>query len=81
MRLAYTAAALRALEKAPAQVRKAFYKQAAFLIQDLTHPSLHAKKYSEAKDVWQARVTRGWRFYFKIIGNVYLIEGITPHPK
>jgi mRNA-degrading endonuclease RelE of RelBE toxin-antitoxin system len=81
MKLDYTKTALRALDKAPAPIRKAFYKQAGFLLQDLHHPSLHAKKYSESEDKWQARVTRAWRFYFKIIGDTYLIEGIRPHPR
>ena len=44
---------------------------AAFLLRDLHHPSLRAKKYDEARDLWQARVTKGWRFYFKIVGDVY----------
>jgi mRNA-degrading endonuclease RelE of RelBE toxin-antitoxin system len=61
MKLAYTPNALGALDKLPAPIRKAFYKQAAFLAGDLHHPSLHAKKYSEAEDKWQARVNRGWR--------------------
>jgi mRNA interferase RelE/StbE len=47
-------------------VRKAFAKQLGFLLNNLAHPSLHAKKYNEAKDIWQARVNRNWRFYFVI---------------
>jgi len=42
---------------------------------------LHAKKYSESLDIWQGRVTRGWRFYFKIEGDEYVILSIIPHPK
>jgi mRNA-degrading endonuclease RelE of RelBE toxin-antitoxin system len=81
MRLDYTKTALQALQHVPARIRKAFYKQAGFLLQNLHHPSLHAKKYSESEDKWQARVTKDWRFYFKIIDNTYVIEDITPHPK
>ena len=81
MRLQYTKTALQALQRIPASVRKAFYKQAAFLLQDLHHPSLRAKKYSEAQDKWQARVNKSWRFYFKIVDNTYVIEDVTPHPK
>ena len=81
MRLEYTKTALAALAEAPAPIRKAFYKQAGFLLQDLHHPSLHAKKYGGLEDTWQARVTLSWRFYFKIIGDTYLIQGIKPHPK
>ncbi|MBZ5624087.1 MAG: hypothetical protein LAQ69_36115 [Acidobacteriia bacterium] len=66
---------------APAGVRKAFFKQVKFLERDLHHPSLHAKKYDEARDLWQARVNRDWRFYFHIIGDTYLIRDIIPHPK
>jgi mRNA-degrading endonuclease RelE of RelBE toxin-antitoxin system len=74
MKLAYTNTALDALQDIPAAIRKAFYKQVGFLLGDLHHPSLHAKKYSETKDKWQARVNKSRRFYFKIVGDTYLIE-------
>jgi len=51
------------------------------LLANLRHPSLHAKKYDESRDLWQARVTGSWRFYFKIIGQVYRLEEIKAHPK
>jgi hypothetical protein len=44
-------------------------------------PPLHAKKYSDALDVWQARVTRDWRFYFRIESDEYVILSVIPHPK
>jgi mRNA interferase RelE/StbE len=65
----------------PAVIRKAFGKQLRFLLANPSHPSLRAKKYSEALDIWQARVTRDWRFYFKIDGDEYVILSIIPHPK
>jgi hypothetical protein len=42
---------------------------------------LRAKKYDEAADLWRARVTRSWRFYFKIHADEYVIVSIIPHPK
>ena len=81
MELFYTERFLKSLEDAPGQVRKAFYKQAEFLIQNLRHPSLRAKKYDEANDVWQARVNRNWRFYFTIQEDTYYLIDIIPHPK
>jgi mRNA interferase RelE/StbE len=81
MKLDYTKTALGTLETLPAAIRKAFYKQAGFLVENLHHPSLRAKKYDEAEDKWQARVNRSWRFYFKIVGDTYIIQDITPHPK
>ncbi|HEY3444394.1 MAG TPA: hypothetical protein VGK29_26825 [Paludibaculum sp.] len=67
--------------EAPADVRKAFKKQLGLLLANLRHPSLHAKKYSEAQDIWQARINRSWRFYFTIQGDAYEIITIIPHPK
>jgi mRNA interferase RelE/StbE len=66
---------------APLSVQRAFDKQARLLAASLSHPSLRAKKYDEANDIWQARVNRDWRFYFQIEGGTYVIIRITPHPK
>lgn len=70
-----------ALKTAPPGVRRAFYKQIRFLQASLHHPSLRAKKYDEGNDIWQARVTRDWRFYFVIEGDKYIVLSIIPHPK
>ena len=72
---------LEMLADAPLKVREAFFKQARFLEQNLRHPSLHAKKYDEASDVWQARVTGNWRFYFTIEADEYQLQVIKKHPK
>jgi mRNA interferase RelE/StbE len=81
MKLDYTKSALGTLSSLPVRIRKAFSKQTGLLLQNLHHPSLRAKKYSEAEDLWQARVSKGWRFYFKIVGDSYVIVKIIPHPK
>jgi mRNA interferase RelE/StbE len=47
----------------------------------LRHPALRAKKYDEARNIWQARVNRDWRFYFIMTADTYLILNLTPHPK
>ena len=73
--------AIEALATAPLPVQKAFIKQMNFLARDLRHPGLHAKKYDEADDRWQARVTGDWRFYFRIVDDTYHILDIIPHPK
>lgn len=66
---------------APPEVQRAFTKQLAYLLRDLRHPSLHAKKYDQPRDIWQARVTGSWRFYFRIEGDAYVLETIRPHAK
>ena len=66
---------------APIAIQRAFDQKLTFLLQNLRHPSLRAKKYDEGSDIWQARVTRGWRFYFRITGDTYDLIDITAHPK
>jgi mRNA-degrading endonuclease RelE of RelBE toxin-antitoxin system len=72
---------IESLEDAPESVQRAFAKQLRFLIDNILHPSLHAKKYDESKDIWQARVNKNWRFYFTIADNTYRIEKVIQHPK
>lgn len=68
-------------QAAPAGIQKAFDKQVRLLAQNLRHPSLRAKKYRPELGIWQARVTRDWRFYFQIQQDRYIILTITRHPK
>jgi len=71
----------RSFKKFPRAVHKAFRKQVKYLLGDIRHPSLRAKKYDEARDIWQARVTSDVRFYFRIEGNTYHLLNIRKHLK
>jgi mRNA-degrading endonuclease RelE of RelBE toxin-antitoxin system len=81
MKIDYLPGARRALEDAPGEVQKAFFKQLRFLESNLQHPSLRAKKYDESQDLWQARINRSWRFYFVIKDDTYIVIDVIPHPK
>ena len=81
MRLSYTERFRKSYTSAPANIQRAFDRRVAFLVRNLRHPSLRAKKYDESQDIWQARVNGGWRFYFKIEGDIYILIDMIPHPK
>ena len=81
MKLLFSAKALRDYQNSPERVQQAADKQLNFLLKNLKHSSLRAKKYDESKDVWQARITKDWRFYFQIRKDVYRIIMIIKHPK
>lgn len=81
MKVVLSEQVIESLKYAPPNVRRAFGKQLRFLVDNLLHPSLHAKKYDESKDLWQARVNKNWRFYFTIADDTYRIEKVIPHPK
>jgi hypothetical protein len=71
----------RSFAAAPTAIQQAFLSKAGLLLRDLRHPSLHAKKYDEARDIWQARITRAWRFYFTIEADTYVLLDMAEHPK
>lgn len=81
MKVVLSDRAIESLSDAPPNVRRAFEKQLRFLVSNLLHPSLHAKKYDESKNLWQARVNQNWRFYFIITNDTYCIEDVIAHPK
>ncbi len=52
MRLRFTERADKDYAGLPVNIRKEFAKQLEFLLANLRHPSLQAKKFSEANDIW-----------------------------
>ena len=64
---------------APPAIQRAFEKQLRLLLENRRHPSLRAKKYDEARGVWQGRVTRSWRFYFTIAADTYTLLTMHEH--
>ncbi len=81
MKLFYTPTFKTHFKKFPINIQRKFAKQTDFLVEDLRHPSLHAKKYNEEKGIWQARVDRSIRFYFLIQDDMYILLDIKHHPK
>jgi mRNA-degrading endonuclease RelE of RelBE toxin-antitoxin system len=66
----------------PHNLQKKTRKQFSYLLQDYRHPSLNAKKYHEASsELWQARIDKGYRFYFFVKNPHYIVVSIINHPK
>ena len=76
-----TAAFKSDLNTFPDSVKRKLAKQTDYLVANIRHPSLRAKKYDESRNVWQARVDRDIRFYFRIEGDRYVLLTIKKHPK
>lgn len=70
---------LEKLEGFPLPIQKKFRKQLEFLISNIRHPSLHAKKYEESTGTWQVRVDKSVRFYFLIEKDTYILLDIKYH--
>jgi hypothetical protein len=81
MKFLLSVRALRDYDALSPTVQASLDKQLAFLLTDLRHPSVRAKKFDERRDIWQGRITRNYRFYFRIRGDTYEITSIKKHPK
>lgn len=79
MKIIYHPDFQKAIKKFPNSIKNKFEKQALYLITNIRHPSLHAKKYNETSDIWQARVDKSVRFYFLIQKDVYTLIDIRHH--
>lgn len=81
MRHQFTAKFIRSYHIFPESTQLKFDKQLYYLLRDIRHPSLHAKKYDESRDIWQARVDKDIRFYFLINDDTYILLNIKKHSK
>ncbi len=81
MKFHYSPRFKRDLKPLAYSIKQKFAKQANYLLHNLRHPSLRAKKYDETKDIWQARVDDNVRFYFLIVGETYVLLEIKKHRK
>ncbi len=81
MRVRFTERAMSDYISFPSKLQALVKKQLNLLLNDLQYPSLRAKKYDERRGIWQARVSRDHRFYFRIEEDEYVILSITKHPK
>jgi len=66
-------------EDLPPRIQKQADKQLGLLLQNLHHPSLRVKKIKGVKNIWEARVTKGYRFSFEIRGDTYILRRIGKH--
>lgn len=78
----------RSYRKAPQAIADVFEQKVPLLyrlpLRDfLQHPGFRPEKFPRrGPDIWQARVTKAWRFYFVILeGETISLEDITARPK
>lgn len=81
MKVLFTKKALDDYNALPSEFQALTDKQLEFLLKDIRYPSLRAKKYDERQDIWQIRISRGHRLYFRIEDNTYVIITIRKHIK
>ncbi len=63
----------------PETVKARVDKQLPVLLADPRHPSLHLKKIRGAEDIWEARITRGYRLTLNIAGDTIILRRVGTH--
>jgi mRNA-degrading endonuclease RelE of RelBE toxin-antitoxin system len=81
MRIRLSDGAIRQYQDLTPSLKKKADKQFEYLLLDIRHPSLHAKKYRGHDDLWQGRIDKDWRFYFIVVEPTYIIVSVIKHPK
>lgn len=67
-------------KKLPQPIKEQAKKQLGLLLENSKHPSLRVKKIKgQTEDIFEARVSRGYRFTFKIEGEYYILRRIGTH--
>lgn len=63
----------------PQHLQERVKKQLALLLENLRHPSLQAQEMGGRGNIWEARVTRDYRFTFRIDGETYRLRRVGTH--
>jgi len=79
MRLAFTKNFVRDYRKLPQQIQKLTNKQLEFLLSNPKHPSLNIKKMQDPRNIWEARITKSYRFTFQIEKDTYILRKVGTH--
>ena len=66
-------------KKLPSNIQKAVDKQLAWLLENPDHPSLNLKKMQDPRDIWEGKVTRGYRFTLQIEDDRYILRRVGTH--
>ena len=62
--------------KLPESIRKKLKRHLIYLIRDICHPTLQAKKMVNGESIWEARIDLHYRFTFQIKDNLKKDAGI-----
>lgn len=79
MRIYRTESFKKDYQNLPKEIQKRADKQLKFLLENPRHPSLQAKKMEDPRNIWEGRITKGYRFTFQITGETYTLRRIGKH--
>ncbi|MFZ5452014.1 MAG: type II toxin-antitoxin system RelE/ParE family toxin [Thermodesulfobacteriota bacterium] len=79
MKLFFTESFIKDYQALPDQLQKIVDRKLELFLNNQRHPSLQVKKMQDPRDIWEARITKGYRLTFQIKGNVCLLRRLGTH--
>ena len=79
MKILRTDSFRRDYKKLPEKIKSQVQKALQLLVANLSHPSLRTKKIKSRENIWEARVTKDYRFSFEIRGDACILRRVSKH--
>jgi mRNA-degrading endonuclease RelE of RelBE toxin-antitoxin system len=79
MKLWFTHSFIRDYQELPDQLQKTVEKKLKLFLDNQRHPSLNIKKMQDPRDIWEGRITKGYRFTFQMEGEICILRRLGSH--
>lgn len=79
MKLFFTYSFIKDYQALPEHLQKMVDKKLKLFLGNPRHPSLNIKKMQDPRDIWEGRITKGYRFTFQIEGDTCILRRLGPH--
>jgi mRNA-degrading endonuclease RelE of RelBE toxin-antitoxin system len=79
MKLFFTYSFIRDYHTLPDQLQKTVDRKLKLFLSNQRHPSLNIKKMQDPRDIWEGRITKGYRFTFQMEGEVCMLRRLGTH--
>jgi mRNA interferase RelE/StbE len=79
MKLLLTHSFIRDYQTLPDHLRQTVDKKLELLLNNPHHPSLRIKKMQDPRDIWEGRLSQGYRFTFQMKGEICILRRLGTH--
>jgi mRNA-degrading endonuclease RelE of RelBE toxin-antitoxin system len=79
MKLYFTESFIRDYRALPDHLQKTVEGKLKLFLSSQRHPSLKIKKMQDPRDIWEGRITKGYRFTFQMEGEVCILRRLGTH--
>jgi mRNA-degrading endonuclease RelE of RelBE toxin-antitoxin system len=79
MKLSFTHSFIRDYQALPKHLQKMVDDKLALLISNPRHPSLRLKKMQDPRNIWEGRITKGYRITFHWQEDLFILRRLGSH--